>query len=71
MHRNRSCRTVSDARIDEPIPKPDPENAWDFDTEIYCNPILEAAVTFGVFDAEIRVLIEFKYINNTKLSHIV
>ena len=54
---------------DEPIPTLDPERAWDFEAEIHWKPIDEVALTIGGFDTEIRDLIEFKYINNTKISH--
>lgn len=46
-----------------------PEKAWDFEAEIHWKPIDEVALTVGVFDTEIRDLIDFKYINNIKISY--
>ncbi len=46
-----------------------PEKAWDFEAEIHWKPIDEVALTVGLFDTEIRDLIDFKYINNIKISY--
>ncbi len=45
-----------------------PEHAWDFEAEIHWKPIEEVAITMGGFDTEIRDLIEYKYINETKIA---
>jgi len=46
-----------------------PEVAWDFEVELHYKPIEEVALTIGVFDTEVRDLIDFKYINNIKIAH--
>ena len=53
----------------ENLPDLNPEIAWDFEGEIHWQPLDTVAITVGVFDTEIRDLIEFKYINNTKLAY--
>ena len=46
-----------------------PEVAWDFEAELHWKPLDEVALTIGVFDIEIRDLIEFKYVNALKIAY--
>ncbi len=46
-----------------------PEVAWDLEAELHWKPLNTVALSVGVFDTEIRDLIEYKYVNGLKMSY--
>ncbi|MBQ9394488.1 MAG: TonB-dependent receptor plug domain-containing protein [Proteobacteria bacterium] len=51
------------------IPTLKPETGWDMELEAHWKPTDWFALTVGVFDTEIRDLIEFRYTNQIKLAY--